>query len=68
MSDLSQRFAQLSQDELREIDQVCAKFERDLPNAHPSLESHLQTVPDNLQSLLFGELLAIELEALIDQG
>ncbi|MDG2014484.1 MAG: serine/threonine-protein kinase [Pirellulaceae bacterium] len=68
MSDVSGRFAQLNQSQLRELDQICADFERDFQSRNKSIESQLEAAPNDLKKMLFDELLGIEIELLASQG
>lgn len=56
-----QRFYQLKTDELRTIDRICAEFEA-ADGACQGIEQYVSGVSDAIRDVLFGELLAIELE------
>ena len=58
----TQRFEQLKTDDLRAVDRICAEFELADRSNRRSIEHFVSGVPDSIQDVLFGELLAIELE------
>ena len=59
----SQQYGDLSNDQLRQIDAVCATFEAALRSGSPaSIESQLKGTAGSLHRALFRELLAMELE------
>ncbi len=58
------RYTDLSDDQLRQVHVVCQRFEQALRNGDtPSIESQIETAPQDVRSALFRELLAIELES-----
>ncbi len=67
MSD-SQRYDDLSNDQLRTIDSTCMEFERALRQAESvTIESLLPSVPMQIRLTLFRELLSVELEARLNR-
>ncbi len=56
------RFDELDRFELRTVDRICAEYEAvGEPNVG-LIERHVSEAPEQIQSVLFGELLALELE------
>jgi serine/threonine protein kinase/formylglycine-generating enzyme required for sulfatase activity len=59
----SQRYATLSDDQLRAVHAACETFEQALRNGKPiCIEDQIAAAPQDIRSPLFCELLAIELE------
>ena len=64
-----QRYAELSNDQLRQVHAVCQGFEETFRDGEtPRIEAHLETAAAPLRTLLFRELLAIELEMRTTHG
>lgn len=56
------RFDELDRFELRTVDRICAEYEASGEPSVGLIERHVSEAPEQIQSVLFGELLALELE------